>query len=340
MDKVYQVFVSSTFADLQDERRQVSDTLAKAGFIPAGMELFPATDQQQLEFIQRVIDRSDYYVVIVAGRYGSLDGNKSYTEKEYEYALERRIPVLAFIHREPGKIAAEKVDTDPKQIERLEAFRSRLKTSRIVDHWSDVHELRTEVLTAVMQAVNLSPRSGWVRGDQAIDPKILQEAERLRIENAELKKQLDAESDAPVSFPSDLLGPDDRIELKVSWELRDDMGRKASKDEGTVALSYKDVYVGIFDFILTEPNEGQLNLEIAQLAAKHLVTPEPKQRVAASISREQVNDLRYQFSALGLIHLSGGETIHERYRNRYITWSVTPKGQRFINQIRARRRIG
>jgi len=55
MDKVYQVFVSSTFADLQDERKQVSDTLAKAGFIPAGMELFPATDQQQLEFIKRVI---------------------------------------------------------------------------------------------------------------------------------------------------------------------------------------------------------------------------------------------------------------------------------------------
>jgi hypothetical protein len=66
------VFVSSTYADLKDERRQVSETLAKAGFVPAGMELFPAADQQQLEFIQRVIDRCDYYVVMVGGRYGSL----------------------------------------------------------------------------------------------------------------------------------------------------------------------------------------------------------------------------------------------------------------------------
>src|SRR6266705_2980965 len=72
IEKVYQVFVSSTYADLADERRRVSETLAKAGFISAGMELFPATDQQQLSFIQRVIDRCDYYVVIIGGRYGSL----------------------------------------------------------------------------------------------------------------------------------------------------------------------------------------------------------------------------------------------------------------------------
>jgi hypothetical protein len=67
MDKVYQVFVSSTYSDLKDERRHVSETLAKAGYIPAGMELFPATDQQQLEFIKRIIDRCDYYVVIIGG---------------------------------------------------------------------------------------------------------------------------------------------------------------------------------------------------------------------------------------------------------------------------------
>ncbi len=59
METVYQVFVSSTYADLKDERRRVSETLAKAGYIPAGMEMFPATDQQQFEFIKRVINRCD-----------------------------------------------------------------------------------------------------------------------------------------------------------------------------------------------------------------------------------------------------------------------------------------
>ena len=90
MEKVYQVFVSSTYSDLANERRRISETLAKAGYVPAGMELFPATDQQQLEFIKRIIDRCDYYVVIVGGPYGSLaDDNVSFTEKEYEYALSK-----------------------------------------------------------------------------------------------------------------------------------------------------------------------------------------------------------------------------------------------------------
>jgi hypothetical protein len=138
MDKVYQVFVSSTYSDLKDERRRVSETLAKAGYIPAGMELFPATDQQQLEFIKRVIDRCDYYVVILGGRYGSLADDKiSYTEKEYEYATSTGIPVLAFLHSNPDKIEIGKSDKDKKQIERLVAFRAKLMKGRIVDFWSD-----------------------------------------------------------------------------------------------------------------------------------------------------------------------------------------------------------
>jgi hypothetical protein len=91
------------------------------------MELFPVTDQQQLIFIKRVIDRCDYYVVIVGVKYGSLDGEKSFTEKEY--AVEKKIPVLPFIHKEPSKIEADKADRDADQIRRLDLFRARLKNS-------------------------------------------------------------------------------------------------------------------------------------------------------------------------------------------------------------------
>jgi len=70
MDRVYQVFVSSTYSDLEDERKQVSETLAKAGYIPAGMELFSATDLEQLEYIKRIIclKGSSIYGVCVRGR--------------------------------------------------------------------------------------------------------------------------------------------------------------------------------------------------------------------------------------------------------------------------------
>jgi hypothetical protein len=189
MDKVYQVFVSSTYSDLQNERKHVSETLAKAGYIPAGMELFPATDMQQFEFIKRIIDRSDYYVVIVAGKYGSVaDDGMSFTEKEYEYAVSKRIPVLAFLHEDPTKIEVGKTDQDLEKSKKLQAFRDRLKTGRLVDFWSDHKDLGAKVVIAVANSANLAPGVGWVRGDQAIDPRVLQDFERLRKENEDLKK--------------------------------------------------------------------------------------------------------------------------------------------------------
>lgn len=72
MDVRYQVFVISTYVDLKEERRLVSTAILKMGHFPAGMEMFPATDDEQFEYIRSVIDLCDYYVLIIGGRYGSL----------------------------------------------------------------------------------------------------------------------------------------------------------------------------------------------------------------------------------------------------------------------------
>ena len=83
MDKRFQVFVSSTYADLKEARQKVIQTLMEMDCIPAGMELFPAADEEQWKFIKRVIDDCDYYILIIGGRYGSLTAEGiSYTEKE------------------------------------------------------------------------------------------------------------------------------------------------------------------------------------------------------------------------------------------------------------------
>ena len=89
LDKKYQVFISSTFLDLKNARQEVSQALLRSDCFPAGMELFPATDQEQFSFIKSVIDEADYYIVISAGRYGSLhkETGLSYTEMEFDYAV-------------------------------------------------------------------------------------------------------------------------------------------------------------------------------------------------------------------------------------------------------------
>ena len=69
--------------------------------IPVGMEQFPASSLSQWEYIKKMVDMSDYYLLIVAGKYGSIDPeeNISYTEKEYRYAVNIGMPVLAFLHK-------------------------------------------------------------------------------------------------------------------------------------------------------------------------------------------------------------------------------------------------
>src|SRR5436309_2008295 len=102
MDKRYQVFVSSTYTDLRVERQHVSHALLSIGCIPTGMELFPASNENQLTFIKKVIADCDYFLLILAGRYGSVaEDGISYTEKEFDYASRRGMPIIAFLHRNP-----------------------------------------------------------------------------------------------------------------------------------------------------------------------------------------------------------------------------------------------
>ena len=60
MDKRFQVFISSTFKDLQEERQAVMRAVLELGQMPAGMELFPAADEAAWDLIKGVIDASRY----------------------------------------------------------------------------------------------------------------------------------------------------------------------------------------------------------------------------------------------------------------------------------------
>jgi hypothetical protein len=98
MNKKYQVFISSTFKDLAEERQHAMRIVLDLGHIPSGMEIFPAADVEQFEYIKKVVDECDYYVLIIGARYGSVDANGvSFTEKEYDYAVEKRKTVLVSV---------------------------------------------------------------------------------------------------------------------------------------------------------------------------------------------------------------------------------------------------
>lgn len=191
MEKRYQVFVSSTYSDLELERKLILESLSKMDCIPAGMEYFPASSAEQFEFIKRIIDDSDYYILIIAGRYGSeLDDGTSYTEKEYEYAKSKGIPILAFIHGDKDAISSGKTDISLEKINKLESFKREISSKMLVNYWTSKEDLCNKVVLSLIDAFKRYQRIGWIRGDQTNNESLLQQLNDIRLHNAALTREL------------------------------------------------------------------------------------------------------------------------------------------------------
>jgi hypothetical protein len=160
----YQIFISSTFDDLQKERNAIIKAIWEMGNIPAGMESFAASDDEQFEYIKKIIDDSDYYVLILAGRYGAVhpEKNLSYTELEYEYAQSKNIPILSFLHKKPGDLPEGKRQDEYK--EELKAFIKKVSNARMCKKWDTIEELSSSIITSLNNEINNNPQKGWIRG--------------------------------------------------------------------------------------------------------------------------------------------------------------------------------
>jgi len=189
MRSKYQIFVSSTFTDLKVERDLVIKAILEMGHIPVGMEMFSAGDEEQWKLIKKQIDDCDYYVVIAAFRYGSMDGEISYTEKEYDYATQIGVPTLGFIIDDTVSWPADKVDKEASKVNKLNDFKSKIKR-KIVGFWTTKEDLYGKVSISLMKQFATNPRAGWVRANEYTGPEVLSEISRLSKENSDLRNDL------------------------------------------------------------------------------------------------------------------------------------------------------
>ena len=167
--KKYQVFVSSTYLDLKEERSSVISAILDMGCIPVAMEQFPAGPQNQWEYIKEMILESDYVVLIVAGCYGTLDKMEkiSFTEKEFDFACSIKKPVLPFIISNPDNLIVSKTERTRPKKEKLETFVEKIKDSGcLVKFYDNTDDLRCKVVTSLQTCIERMPGIGWVRADQ------------------------------------------------------------------------------------------------------------------------------------------------------------------------------
>jgi len=210
--KKCQVFVSSTFEDLRDTRERVAWEVLKAGHIPVGMENFSATDDRGWKVIKHAIDESDFYVVLVAGRYGFVDDETkpSWTEREYDYAKSIGLPVFAFL-RAWSAIPGDKIDPDRK---RVDAFRARLREAHLCEEWTEEDDGAKRASIALLKAIAEDEqdgivRKGWIRGP--IDDVAAAELARLSEENRTLRAATATKAEPMVKK----IKPHDRVVVAV-----------------------------------------------------------------------------------------------------------------------------
>jgi hypothetical protein len=170
MQKRLSVFISSTYEDLRAERDAALRAVLEAGHTPAGMELFAAGGASQLETIKQWIDSCDAYMLVLGGRYGSIEpqSNTGYVEFEYDYALSKGKPVFAIVLSDAAldaKVRTLALRATDEHGARLKTFRARVLT-KIAAMVDDTKDLRAETLKALSEISQREDVVGWVSGDE------------------------------------------------------------------------------------------------------------------------------------------------------------------------------
>ncbi len=194
MKRKFSVFISSTYDDLKEQRQALMGVALENNFIPVGMEQFHAAPASQWDVITKMIDECDFYLLVIGGRYGSIDEEAgiSYTEKEYNYAKTKGLPVLVLI-KESSAITESEQDTGDEKYDKytkmrkLEEFRNRVKNDEnTVDFFTDINSLKYKASPTFSNAINYAAENaGWVRYRDIVDV-INEEAEVRNKANAEI----------------------------------------------------------------------------------------------------------------------------------------------------------
>lgn len=312
MKKRLQVFVSSTYKDLINERQAAVGAILKSGNIPAGMELFTAGDKSQLHIIKRWIDESDVYMLILGGRYGSLEPESgvSYTEIEYNYALESGKPLFAVVIKDTALESKVKlhgtavIETDrPAE---LKLFREKV-LSNVSSFYEDEKDIRLCVMESLPDIAATRELTGWISGAEVPNTKALvDEITALKSELAESKRESSEllKKLAKLEKTSNGLDFDELEKVLSSIEIA--IPPEMVKGEKGVTRTLESLFVALQEIIITgvtnQTGQGQQVYFVYENIC-------PKLQVHDLVKNEKVAGVRWR------------------------RFSITPKGQAYLAHV-------
>lgn len=329
MEKKYQVFVSSTYEDLQEERKAVIEALLQMNCFPVGMEYFNAADDSQWDVIMSLIDECDYYVLIVAGRYGSIEeaSGKSYTQKEYEYAVKKGVPVISFVHSDIKNLPSGKVDSDAEVVKKLDEFKKEIST-KLWQKWDNKDSLASAVVLSLNKLIKSKPRTGWVRY-VSLSAEANKQILALKEENEALKAKLKQVEDEDPKGIEDFQQGNDLVAITVSYYY---IKRQYIK----LKLSWDRIVSILAPVLVDEASEERMkSVFIDSIREDVLRTDKNYTPNHHRIEEESFQQIKVQLIALRIIEISDRKRT---VKDTETYWHLTPYGFRVMMNLKAMRR--
>lgn len=351
MNKRYQVFVSSTYEDLEQERQEVMHALLELDCIPAGMELFPAANEDQWTLIKEVIDDCDYYIVIIGGRYGSTGNDGvSYTEKEYRYALGLGKPIIAFLHRDTGTLIANKTEQSEDGRKKLAAFRD-FAQKKMCKYWTSPADLGSVVSRSLIQLIKSNPAVGWIKADQLASVDATKEILRLRQLVDELQNEINRSRVTAPKGSDRLAQGNDKFIIRFTVQAH--MNSSIDYDDNSydkyfdddLTTTWNKLFSAVAPFLIDECGERKLRKHLNEFIEDEFENVENKSKVKKQIAKEEFDSqsidlerddfqtIKIQLRALGLITMSQKKQRSVKDTDTY--WTITPYGDEVMNTLRA-----
>jgi len=316
--------------------------------MPAGMELFPAADEAAWQLIKDVIDNSDYYILIIAGRYGSLDEKGiGYTEKEYDYANKIKRPVIAFLHEKLDNLPRGKTETSNADWEKLKSFRDKVEKNHHCNFWESTQDLKSKVIIGLTNATKRYPAVGWVRADKVPNEATISDVLALRNRISELEAEAAESLLNPPSGSEELLQGDDQFRVKCKFQAGtpgDLASYRDPKFEGELSPSWNQIFAAIAPCMINEATDHLLRVsfnrffsEVAQKEFTKSKNLKEKELYGIKFNDNDIDTCIVQLRALGLIR----ENLKQRsVKDTGTYWKLTPYGDMKMVQLRALKKDG
>ena len=164
------VFVSSTYQDLEEHRREVWSVLEDFDVDVRGMEQFGARSEEPIETCLNEVEQSDVYVGIIGYRLGSVHDEKglSFTQMEYERARELDLDILIYLIDEEAEVKAKYIEKG-SNLEKLQNFKETLKSRHTIDTFTSSEDIGEKLRRDFMRITGGSSKEGGDIFDEEIE---------------------------------------------------------------------------------------------------------------------------------------------------------------------------